>query len=80
MRNSLHKVTSIPEEPPGSVAGRKLAEGLASCMDSVAHVEKQRHDSETLGCCKWGTEWAHNAKTFLLTACVILQGTGLGAA
>lgn len=80
MTNPLHMVTSILEEPPGSVAGHKLAEGLESCMDSVGCVEKQRHNSEKSWCRNWGTEWAGNAKTFWLTACVIYQGTGLVAA
>lgn len=54
MRNPLHGVTSIPEEPPGSVAGHELAEGLASLTDLVARIEKQRHDSEKSWCHKWG--------------------------
>lgn len=45
MRNHLHRVTAIPEELPGSVAGGELVEGLVSCTDSVAHIEKQCHNS-----------------------------------
>lgn len=41
MRNPLHMVTSIPEEPPGSVEGHKLAEGLTTCVDSE-HMLKSR--------------------------------------
>lgn len=45
LKNHLHTVTAIPEELPGSVAGGELVEGLASHIDSVAHIEKQHHDS-----------------------------------
>lgn len=80
MRKSFHRVTSTPEQPPGSVAGHELQKGWCPAWMQQHMLKSSATTQKSLGATSGGQRGMVIPNPSGSQLMVLYQGTGLGAA